>query len=546
MQTQTYEEIPLSKIEPSPFNPRKVFEGKKFDDLVSSVQQKGVLEPILVRRLNGNGTFEIVAGERRFRALSLIADANGGRDAHKIPAIVKELSDDEAFEVMTIENLVRADLSEREEAESFKVYLEKKGDDALPDLSSRTGIDARYIRRRIAVLSLPDDILQKWESGEITYGHCEQLLRVTDPEFRTEIIKDIMDYRWNVSQIKNAIDREAIKLSTAFFDRVDCKTCGKNSKVQHQLFELGDNAHARCLSPACFKAKQLVWLQENWADTVCGKKNKTKGCSFGGSISFDDFNIMHGTSPKECKKCTFFISIIRENGEEVYGRCCVGDKSCFKKTMAARDKQQQPGLDPGSSPQEDAAVAAWHGTYYLDVFLRERLPVVVAAEDPAGDKCLRLLLFALCESNHHAACDVFPDHFEDAKLLNVIFAMEPPELLEKLRAMALNIVLQGSTGDGYQTKSRRLLAEHFGVNIGRQWRLTEEYLNKKTIKQLLQLGNDFKVFEQKAAKDFLYEVLMKKRGDFSACKKPELVRVFLESGALDALPPVVPAEILNG
>lgn len=546
MQSQTYAEIDLSKIQPNAHNPRKKFEGKKFDELVASVREKGVLEPILVRSLNGNGTFEIVAGERRFRALSLIAEANGGLDAHQIPAIVKDLSDDEAFEVMTIENLVRADLSEREEAESFKAYIDHKGEDCLPELAQRTGIDARYIRRRVAVLSLPDAVLKAWEAGKITYGHCEQLLRVTDKDQREDVIKKTIDCGWSVKDIKNDIDGDAIKLSTAFFDRSDCKTCGKNSKVQHQLFELGDNAHARCLSPECFNAKQCDWLQENWADTECAKKNKTKGFKIYGETKRKDFHIMHGTVPKECKKCGYFVSLVRINGEEVYGRCCVGDKSCYKKTMYARDSKQQPGLDPGSSPQEDAAVASWHGTYFLDVFLRERLPVVVGAEDPGGVKCLRMLLFALLESNPSAAIEVLPTQLRSDELLPAIFAMEFPELFEKLRSVALEIVLEGTTG-GYETKARRLLAEHFGVSIRNEWRLTEEYLNKKTIKQLLQLGHDFNIFEQKAAKDFLYEVLMKKRGDFTACKKQELIRVFLESGAQDALPGrVVPAEILRG
>lgn len=142
----SYQDVELSRIKANPMNPRKHFGGPKDDELVASIRSKGVLQPIVIRPKGKD--FELVAGERRWRAASAVAKENGGLAGTTIPAMVRELTDDEAFDVMTIENLQREDLSEREEAEGFKAYLDRKGEDALPDLSSRTGIDPRYIRRR--------------------------------------------------------------------------------------------------------------------------------------------------------------------------------------------------------------------------------------------------------------------------------------------------------------------------------------------------------------------------------------------------------------
>ena len=171
-----YAEITLADITSNPQNPRKNFSGPKFEELIASIKQVGVIEPILIRPVKGKTPYEIIAGERRWRASCDIASANGGIKKNTIPAIVRDISDDEAFDLMTIENLQREDLTELEEAQSFKLYLDKKGKEALPELAERTGIKPSYIMRRVSVLELPKEILKAWEKGTIKYGHCEQLV----------------------------------------------------------------------------------------------------------------------------------------------------------------------------------------------------------------------------------------------------------------------------------------------------------------------------------------------------------------------------------
>lgn len=123
MSGEQFVEIPLSNIRANPHNPRQRFDGPEFENLEKSIENVGVLQPILCRPIDDKDvTHEVVFGGRRFQASCNIAARNGGLDAVKILARVKALTDDEAFELMTIENLQRDDLTPLEEANSFKSF----------------------------------------------------------------------------------------------------------------------------------------------------------------------------------------------------------------------------------------------------------------------------------------------------------------------------------------------------------------------------------------------------------------------------------------
>src|SRR4030042_6681013 len=149
-------ELPLVEIGSTPRNPRKGFAGPKFDELVASVKEKGVIEPIIVRPVSLAGMkYQIVAGERRFRAAE--------KASHEtIPAIIRQLDDGQAFDFMLIENLQREDLTAFEEAEGFRLYVGRHGEKGVAELAEKTGISARYVRRRLAVLGRPATILAAW------------------------------------------------------------------------------------------------------------------------------------------------------------------------------------------------------------------------------------------------------------------------------------------------------------------------------------------------------------------------------------------------
>jgi len=166
--------VDIGKLVPSKTNPRKQFDGPALIELTKSVKQHGVLQPILVRPVAGNGHFEIVAGERRFRA----AKAAG---LTAVPATVRELSDKDALEIQVIENLQRQDLHQLEEAEGYRQLLKMPGYDAAK-IAERVGRSVKYIYDRIKLLNLIEPIRTVFLDGRITAGHAILLARLTPPD----------------------------------------------------------------------------------------------------------------------------------------------------------------------------------------------------------------------------------------------------------------------------------------------------------------------------------------------------------------------------
>lgn len=558
MNEQTYQEILLSKISSNPLNPRKSFAGQKFDDLVDSIRAKGVIEPILVRLIEDK--FQIVFGERRFRALSVVAEKDGGPANITIPALVKELSEEEAFDLMTIENLQREDLTELEEARSFKIYLDKKGDGALPDLADRTGINPCYIRRRVSVLELPKKVLNAWENGPLHYGHLEQLLRIGDKKERSKSIADLFQRIKNdwgiptVKDLKNEIDRIAPPLKWARFDleKVGCNSCHHNSDVQKKLFAMDELEKAHCFKPTCFKQNQHNHLTANWKKTGYYKKHGTAGFRFYKDAPWGEYGDFSSGGPyKDCKSCEHFLSILHLDGSTSRDRVCYDPKCLEKKQLAAQKKNKGP-----QKQDQDGPRVPWHGEYFREKFYQERLPQVIttipAAEPQASVYGPRLTLFGLLVHDHDIrmligrqlglvdeAEETHYRDYETEQLWLNICKMLPGQIDELIKAATENMIMR----DEFKEENRRRVAAHIGVDLKREWRITEEYLQKKTKSEIFAITEKYKIFETEEAKTFLYEVLLKKRGKFKSCKKSELIRIFMESG-ID-LAGIVPDEILE-
>lgn len=236
MTMKKYVNLDVKIIEPNPFQSRKQFKGQDFDDLKASIKEKGVLIPILVRSL-ADEKIQLVAGERRLKAsrdLELIT----------IPAIIEELSDREAHEVTMIENLQRKDLTPLEEAQGYKDYLEKNGDEAFDDLCLKTSRNPQRIRKLIAILKLPKEVLRSWDNGKIKFGHLEQLMRLPKDQ-QLGMYKDRLTEQHisSVSSLKNEIDNWAPELKNAMFDTAECASCPYNSSrpASDRTFGLLDN-----------------------------------------------------------------------------------------------------------------------------------------------------------------------------------------------------------------------------------------------------------------------------------------------------------------
>jgi ParB family transcriptional regulator, chromosome partitioning protein len=159
--------LPVEAIERNPNQPRKRFEEAKLEELAASIREHGIVEPILVRK-DGGGRYRILAGERRWRA----AQRAGLKE---VPAVLREASDREAFELALVENLQRADLNAIEEAEAYEVLVEEHGL-TQEKIAERVGKERSTVANALRLLKLPSDVRDLVRDGQLDMGHARALL----------------------------------------------------------------------------------------------------------------------------------------------------------------------------------------------------------------------------------------------------------------------------------------------------------------------------------------------------------------------------------
>src|SRR5699024_10645687 len=194
-ESDTIEEVDLNKCRPNPYQPRKVFEADAIDELKESILQHGILQPLIVRKsIRG---YEIVAGERRFRA---------GKEANlkTIPVIIKDLTDDQMMELALLENIQREDLSPIEEATAYNRLINELGT-TQEELSKRLGKSRSHIANLVRLLSLPEDIISQINHGSLTMGQGRALLGLKDKSKMAAIVKKIIKEKLNVRQVEALI-----------------------------------------------------------------------------------------------------------------------------------------------------------------------------------------------------------------------------------------------------------------------------------------------------------------------------------------------------
>ncbi len=164
--------LPIEAIDRNPAQPRKRFEEAKLEELARSIRQHGVVEPILVRREGGR--YRILAGERRWRA----AQRAGLKE---VPAVLREATEREAFELALVENLQREDLNAIEEAEAYEVLLEDHGL-TQEKLAERVGKERSTVANALRLLRLPPEVREELRGGSLDMGHARALLGLEEPD----------------------------------------------------------------------------------------------------------------------------------------------------------------------------------------------------------------------------------------------------------------------------------------------------------------------------------------------------------------------------
>jgi ParB family chromosome partitioning protein len=261
--SEEFRQIPLDTIVESKTNPRRRWNQKTLDELTDSVAQVGVVQPIVVRRSQAAGrpdVFEIVAGARRFRA-------SKAAKRETIPAIVRDLSDDQVLEIQTIENLQREDVHPLDEALGYQALIDRAGYD-VEGIATKVGKSPSYIYQRLKLADLIEPVQKAFLEEKITAGHAVQIARL-EPVAQKEALRVCVPVnKWNdpysIRELANWIEEEIHRdLSGAPFDPKDatllskagpCTTCPKRSGAQPDLFS-DIKKKDTCTDRSCFKAK---------------------------------------------------------------------------------------------------------------------------------------------------------------------------------------------------------------------------------------------------------------------------------------------------
>ncbi len=296
-QIGSFEPIPLSAIRPSTTNPRKHFDPAALEELTQSVRELGVTVPIMVRPLtdeedgNPHNTYEIVTGERRYRAAQ-----NAGLET--IPAIVRdELSDAEAMDLQMVENLQRADLHPVEEAEGYRALM--AGGASAEDCAKKAGKTLGYVQQRLKLLSLEVDAKQLFADGHMTLGQALLLARLTPRDQQKALIYLLGIAQWEINKDNTPAKLIAGRIANAHGTRVrrligpteaelrewvrshvllqlagvpwdlgdaallpiagPCTTCPKRTGANTALFMDITTSEDTCVDPVCFGDKQKAF-----------------------------------------------------------------------------------------------------------------------------------------------------------------------------------------------------------------------------------------------------------------------------------------------
>ena len=191
-------DVDIDLIEPNSLQPRTNFDEERLEELAQSIRANGIIQPILVRRTDGD-RYQLVAGERRWRA----AQRAG---LQRIPCVVRDIPEDKVLELALIENIQRQELNAIEEAHAYKRLIETLGL-TQEMVAQRVGRDRTFITNYLRLLRLPDDVQRLVEQEKITTGHARALLGIDDPDVQRKLAQTVINQSLSVREIERTVKR---------------------------------------------------------------------------------------------------------------------------------------------------------------------------------------------------------------------------------------------------------------------------------------------------------------------------------------------------
>lgn len=189
--------IPVEQLSPGPFQPRRRFDGDELDELTESVREQGVLQPILVRQNPDGEDYQIIAGERRWRAAQQA-------QLHEVPVLVREFDDRTAMEIALVENVQRRDLGPLEEAEGYRRLADEYGH-SQDDIARAVGKSRSHIANTMRLLNLPADVRSLLDDGQLSAGHARALLGAENAE---ALAREVIGRKLNVRETERLVQRD--------------------------------------------------------------------------------------------------------------------------------------------------------------------------------------------------------------------------------------------------------------------------------------------------------------------------------------------------
>jgi ParB family chromosome partitioning protein len=215
--------LSINNIIAGVYQPRKSFDQEQLSELSNSIRENGIIQPIIVRKADDRGTFEIIAGERRFKAAKMAG-------LNKVPTIIKDIDNIQALEFAIIENVQRADLSSIEEAHGYK-QLMTEFDYTQQQVAKKIGCSRSHIANVLRLLSLPTEVQHLLDQGKLSFGHAKVIM---NSENVLELAKQIVENNWTVRDIETMFKNEKLEVEIKSGGVRKISSAPKNKKPQTQ------------------------------------------------------------------------------------------------------------------------------------------------------------------------------------------------------------------------------------------------------------------------------------------------------------------------
>jgi len=507
-------------------NIRKDITKESLASLIESIKEKGILQPLLVRT-NGE-KFDLLDGYRRFSAAKFA-------ELKEVPVISIDIDKGDRIEYQLVANLQRKDLNAIDEALAYKSL----GDDfSVKDIMVITGKPEYRIRRILALLTLCDEVKEMIKNSIISEDHGFVLTRVYSPKFQKNLANDIKRYGYSPARAEGELNHYSQQLETSCFDKKDCNACTFNGNLLKDLFDKEESRlSGRCLNADCFFKKisefqktEEVKLKKTGKKVIILKDEPSYGSkeydAMKELVDFTGYEAQGFDKDKykeECMAtCPTFAYII---GPASQTKPVCLNQECFKRSLrkAKAVERKATSIPKTGDPEKDASIAyeSRQKENRVDFFKRDFF--IKGLKEKISDKQLnRILLhklFSLESSNGESISELLKLEKKQPNYMVRDIARLETLSNDKLISLIKELIL--SHLNDYDTLTLELLGVEASLNIGKQFVITKEYLEK---------------FSKAGLMKFSKELKLKVGSLVFKDKKDEIIKTMLGSGVKGKVP----------